>query len=553
MAAPEFISTPGGFGGGQGAAKSPRSERRSSERRGNVIALQSREARLRVIARAAGFGIYDLDCLSGEVRWSPELKAMVGMAADETPMSVEQLADFVHPEDRDRFRCKLRASLDPSVEVGEFDDICRLRRPDGGWRPLCVKGWTFFSGEGAARQPLGAMGILVERPVDGAEDALRLRELCVRQTELETQNEGLRRAQAASSSALLRYTELYDLAPVGYLTLGADGAIRQLNLAAALMFGQAREDMQGRHFEDFVEESDRIAFNAFVARVLADPAPAGGIGCEIVLADPQSPQHRHVVQMEARRDGAGEALDAVVVDITERKRVTDELMRSNLELQQFAYVAAHDLQTPLRSIGSVIQLLRQEYGGRHDEQADAWMEQVVRHVQRMQSLIQDLLAYSRLDSPSRTFEATDFNRLFDEVRAAMAATIAETGATVTRDELPTVTCNRVELAQVLQNLIDNGIKYRGKAPPLVHVAARRQDGLWVFAVCDNGIGVDAKHHRQIFELFSRLHSQQAYPGTGIGLAICQRVIVRHGGRIWLESEAGQGCTFFFSLPDRLPR
>jgi PAS domain S-box-containing protein len=558
----------------QGAARRPAPDRRSSERRGNVIALQSREARLRVAARAAGFGIYDLDCLSGDVRWSPELKIIADLPSAYIPTSFEQIAEIAHADDRERLLEKLRASLDPKGN-GEFEDDFRLLRPGGSLRWVKVQGWTFFVGEGNERHPIGAMGIIVDRAVAAATQLYRsaqsrlfgrpgeklppeldaaklMHELQVHQIELEMQNEELRQTQSEAAAALRRYTELYDFAPVGYFTIGGDGTIHQLNLAAASLLGGMRGDLIGKRFGTFVEEGDRTAFNAYLARVLAGTVWLGRVSvrCEIILANPDNPSQRRVAQVEARRDESGTAIDAVAVDITEKKEANDELIRSNLELQQFAYVAAHDLQTPLRSISGFVHLLQQEYGAGHGQQADAWVGQVVKHVQRMQALIQDLLTYSRLDSPSRPAEPTDFNELFDDVVGIMDVTIRDSGATVTRDELPTVTGNRVQLAQVLQNLIDNGIKYRGKETPKVHVSSHRQAGMWVISVRDNGIGVDAKHHQHIFEIFSRLHSQQAYPGTGIGLAICQRIIHRHGGRIWLESESGQGCAFHFSLPDR---
>lgn len=228
---------------------------------------------------------------------------------------------------------------------------------------------------------------------------------------------------------------------------------------------------------------------------------------------------------------------------------TEALEYTNLELQQFAYIAAHDMQTPLRSISGFSQLLKKEYRGRLDAQADVWLDQLVSAAQRMNFLIRDLLAYSCGDGLGRPFEATSMNTVFDEILSSAEPIIREIGATVTRGDLPTVMGDPVQLAQLLHNLIENGIKYRSDKPARVHVAASRRGNDWEFSVKDNGIGIDKKHHQQIFNIFQRLHTQQAYAGTGIGLAICRRVVQRHGGEIWVESSAPEeGSTFSFTLP-----
>ncbi|HZX30918.1 MAG TPA: ATP-binding protein [Rhodocyclaceae bacterium] len=242
-------------------------------------------------------------------------------------------------------------------------------------------------------------------------------------------------------------------------------------------------------------------------------------------------------------------------EIGERQRVEEELrqanealLKSNQDLQHFAHVAAHDLQTPLRSISVFTQLLQRNFKGELGEEAEQWMGMVTDGTTRMQALIDDLLAYSRLDSLARPFEPTDCRRVFDEARSNLMARIQETGAEVTCGELPTVWADRVQLAQVLQNLIENGIKYNTTTPPKVRVGAEQRDGEWVISVADNGIGIAPKYHQRVFEIFRRLHTQQEYPGTGIGLAICQRIVERHGGRIWVESRDGTGSTFYFTLP-----
>jgi signal transduction histidine kinase len=231
-------------------------------------------------------------------------------------------------------------------------------------------------------------------------------------------------------------------------------------------------------------------------------------------------------------------------------RAKSALEESNIDLQQFAYIASHDLQAPLRAIGGFAQLLQDDYRGKLGEKADDYLDRIVSNTSRMQQLINDLLAYSRVESRAAPFLPNDVGVLVSEAVAMLETSIEEARAEVTYGELPTVSCDRSQMIQVLQNLIGNGIKYRREDPPHVHISAERNGSHWTFSVRDNGIGIDPKHHERIFEVFRRLHTQQEYPGTGIGLAVCRRVVHRHGGRIWVESKRGKGSTFFFTIPAR---
>lgn len=251
----------------------------------------------------------------------------------------------------------------------------------------------------------------------------------------------------------------------------------------------------------------------------------------------------------------GPALQATLYDITSRKqseatlaRYAGELARSNAELEQFAYVASHDLQEPLRMIASYTQLLARRYRGRLNADADEFMTYVIDGVARMQQLLKDLLAYSRAGTHGRTCEPTDCTAVLTSVLANLRLAIEESAAVVTYDALPTVMADPTQLAQLLQNLIGNAIKYRGPAPPRVHVSAVGQPGRWCFAVRDNGLGIDPQFAERIFVIFQRLHARHEYSGTGIGLAICKKIVERHGGQIWVDSAPGQGATFYFTLP-----
>jgi hypothetical protein len=232
------------------------------------------------------------------------------------------------------------------------------------------------------------------------------------------------------------------------------------------------------------------------------------------------------------------------------KQTSTDLERSNTELQQFAYVASHDLTEPLRMITSYLELLSSRAQGKLGEEEREFIGYAVDGARRMRTLIQDLLAYARVDTRGRPLAPTDCEHVLEIVLANLEVAIDESGAVIEHERLPTVEGDNIQLAQVFQNLLGNAIKFRGNAPPRIHIGARRNNGEWLFHVKDNGIGIDPKNFSRIFVLFQRLHTRQEYPGTGMGLAICKKIVERHGGRIWAESKPGEGTAFFFTIPAR---
>jgi len=233
-------------------------------------------------------------------------------------------------------------------------------------------------------------------------------------------------------------------------------------------------------------------------------------------------------------------------------RKVDELARSNADLEQFAYVASHDLQEPLRMVTAYTQLLAERYAGKLDANADKYIGYASEGAQRMQVLIQDLLAFSRVGRNGFTHGNVDCNSVLEEVLTSLAPAMQECGAVVTHDALPSVWADRTQVAQIFQNLIGNAIKFRGQEPPVIAVRAEPADPCWRFSVSDNGIGIAPEYAETIFVVFQRLHARTEYPGNGIGLAICKKIIEHNGGRIWVEPQAGSGSNFKFTLPGHGP-
>ncbi len=275
-------------------------------------------------------------------------------------------------------------------------------------------------------------------------------------------------------------------------------------------------------------------------------------------------------QLATAFDQMSEKLDVITVsrdelsrEVEERKRIEAELRehqqrlknlltdleRSNKDLEQFAYVASHDLQEPLRMVSSYVQLLAKKYGGQLDEQAQKYINFAVDGSERMQKLIEGLLSYSRLSRGKTDFKAVDMNAAFEAAASNLAAAFRETGASLTKSELPVVPGDETQIIQLFQNLLANAVKFRRPdTRPAIRVNASESQASWVFSVADNGIGILPEYYAKIFLIFQRLHTRREYPGTGIGLALCKKIVERHHGRIWVESKADSGTTFFFTIP-----
>lgn len=322
--------------------------------------------------------------------------------------------------------------------------------------------------------------------------------------------------------------------------------------------GEFRQDYE--HFAALLHSDDRERVNREVtASVETDAA----FHCEYRAIWPKDGTIRWIAARgKVYRDETGRAvrMTGVVWDVSDRRKVEEELRqsaaelrRSNEELEQFAYVASHDLQEPLRMVASFVQLLGQRYTGKLDAQADEFIKFAVDGAKRMQSLIRDLLAFSMVGTRKRTLAPVDAMEPVQNALENLKLTIAESGASVTVGTLPTVVCNPDQTTMLFQNLIANGIRFCRDESPRIDVSAARGAGEYIFSVADNGIGIEPQYHARIFVIFQRLHKADQYPGTGIGLALCKKIVLRHGGRIWVDSTPGKGSIFHFSIPDRAGR
>jgi PAS domain S-box-containing protein len=363
----------------------------------------------------------------------------------------------------------------------------------------------------------------------------------------------LQEAEAASA----QFQGLLESAPDGVVIVDNRGQIKMVNRQTEVLFGYPRAELLGQTVDRLLPERLRGRHPAERAGYTHEPRTRP-MGSMLELFGRRRDGSEFPVEISlSPMQSSGELLViSTIRDITPRKEaderlkaVAADLARSNAELEQFAYVASHDLQEPLRMVASYTQLLARRYQGKLDQDADEFIGFAVDGALRMQELINDLLTYSRAGTRPLELQPVDAGRLVDQIVSDLAVTIAESGASVTRADLPTVRADPPQLRQVFQNLVANGLKFhRVGVPPHVHISARRAGNLWTFAVRDNGIGIEPQYIARIFVLFQRLHTRADYPGTGIGLAICKKIVERHGGRIRVESEPEHGTTFWITLP-----
>ena len=367
-----------------------------------------------------------------------------------------------------------------------------------------------------------------------------------------------RRVEEALERSQERFGSMIDgVRDYAIILLQPDGRVASWNAGAERIKGYSAQEIVGQHFSRFYRRED-IA-QGKPERELRVATAEGRFEEEDWRVRKDGTYFWANVILTALRDPSGKLNGFVKItrDLTERKLAEDqirryarELKQSNEDLERFAYVASHDLQEPLRTLSSFSQLLARRYKGKLDADADDFINFMVEAATRMQSLINDLLAFSRIGTRGQPFAATGCQEIVEAAKENLQAAIAESGALFTQEPLPTLLVDRTQLTQLFQNLFSNAMKFRRPGEtPRIHVSAAREDRTWHLRVRDNGIGIDPQFFDRVFVIFQRLNPREEYPGTGIGLAVCKKIVERHGGRIWVESQPGRGSTFHFTVPD----
>ena len=374
-------------------------------------------------------------------------------------------------------------------------------------------------------------------------------------TELEKANETLQEeikerkcAEEAYQSASAYNRSLIESSLDPFMTINAEGQITDINTATEKITGYSAQELIGTDFAGYFTEPEKARSGYML--VFRDGLVRN---YELAIRHKSGLLTPVIYNASLYRDKDGKVLGVVATarDISDIKRAEEELIRSNQDLQQFAYVASHDLQEPLRNVASCLQLLEKEYKNKLGANADQYIHYAIESSVRMKSLILDLLAYSRVATRGKAPEPVDCQQLLDRTVDNLGVAISEAGAVITHGPLPKVYGDDAQLLQVFQNLVQNGIKFHRDEPPQIHISAAKNNNDWVFSVKDNGIGIESKHLDRIFVIFQRLHKRSQYEGTGMGLAIVKKVVERHQGRVWVDSEPGKGTTFYFTIPDNV--
>lgn len=490
--------------------------------------IRESEARLRAAQAVSHVGSWVWHIDTNQLEWSDEMYRIFGIDQDEfTGDLSEVIGSAIHPDDR----AAVEASNESVTSDGNPIPLeYRIVRSDGSVRTVWAEAGSLDTdAEGRPARLTGVVADITDRKA--AECALR------------------------DSEQLLVQSQR--VAHLGHYVLDARTGIWTPSAALDEIFGIGEEyvrDIEG--WVGIVHPDERAEMLVYMQEhVLRDRNSFDHEYRIVRLSDGAERWVHGMGMLEFDASGQVVRMFGVIQDITDSKGVervlkarTEELLRSNTELERFAYVASHDLREPLRMVTSYTQLLKKRYAGQLDSDADEFIEYAVDGAARMESLIEDLLAFSRVGSQGAAFARADLEETLALTLRGLEVALAESGAEVTSDPMPTLICDRTQVAQVFQNLIANAIKFHGEAPPRIHIGVVQGEDEWVFSVSDNGIGIEPEYFDRIFVIFQRLHTRHDYVGSGMGLAICKRIVERHRGRIWVESKPGEGATFYFSLP-----
>ena len=480
--------------------------------------LRSNERRLALALAAGQMGVWDLDMRTGLCWRTVEHDRIFGYDELLPQWEFARFQEHVHPDDR----AAMQQAFTDSYSTGRLIIECRIVRVDKAVR------WVRIDGEVVRDEhqtPLHMQGVIHDI------------------TQQKAVEEELRAAEE-------RYRLLVDgVKDYGIFMLDTDGRVTTWNQGAQRQKGYGASEVLGRESSIFYPKGERAARKDL--KLLETALREGSVRDEGWRERKDGSRVWAEVVITALRDPHGTLLgfSNCSRDLTERKKAEEDLRRSNAELQQFAYVASHDLQEPLRMVASFTQLLAQRYRGKLDKDADEFIGYAVDGAKRMQHLIEDLLAYSRVGTRAKEPRLCSTADLVRDAVRQLAIAVQENSAVVSYSNLPEIVGDDLQLTSVFQNLIGNAIKFHAPGiPPAIEISAARSGAEWIFSVKDNGIGIEPRHFERVFQVFQRLQTRESHSGNGIGLAICKKIVERHGGRIWLESEPGSGTTFYFALP-----
>ncbi|MEY7847600.1 PAS domain S-box protein [Natrarchaeobius sp. A-rgal3] len=494
--------------------------------------LRETKTQLEAATEAGAIGTWEWHVPEDRFVTGPTFAETFGLDPDdaEDGVSIDRLISSVHEADRER----VLESIEKAVETcGEYEAVYRVWNAEDELRWVVARGHVDCDEDGNPQTFPGALADITDR----------------KRAELEVEK------QSRELETLFR------VLPVGVVVADADGSLLRANETARHLWGGGVFDAES------VEEYEK--YDAVWEDTGEPVAPDEWTMSQVLQGEEVTEPNVYQIQAfddEARiimehgmpvRDEDGDVTRAVVTltDITERREyqrrledAVEKLERSNERLEQFAYAASHDLQEPLRMVSSYLQLIDRRYGDGLDDDAEEFLAFAVDGAERMRSMIDALLEYSRIETGGDPIEPIHLENVFETVIDDLQLRVEETDADVTADDLPRVTGDATQLRRVFQNLLSNALEYSGDEPPRIHVDAERQGEEWLISVHDRGIGIDSANHERVFEIFHRLHSREEHDGSGVGLALCQRIIERHGGEIWVDSEPDEGTTFSFTLP-----
>ncbi len=497
-------------------------------------ALRSNE-RLELSLHASRMGAWEWDIAHDTVTWTPSLEALHGIPIGSFPGTFEAYLSDIHPDERPRVREALLRAVETKSD--SYHLLYRIIRPDGAIRWIEPTGRYVEARAGRSARMIGVCADVTERK-EAEEAAQRLL--------------GERAARVEAEAAKQRIQQILESITDPFFVADPDLRLMYANEAAADLAPTVLGGPLGKQIKELFPEAESARFHEESQRARAartqitfrDHLLAAGRWFE-VHAYPMSDGISFYLRDVTPRRAAEEERRRAEIALEQHAR---ELARSNADLQQFAYVASHDLKEPLRMVASYTQLLARRYKGKLGADADEFIGYAVDGASRMQALIDDLLSYSRIGTRANEPAPVRAGDSLDAALHNLRAAIEQSGAVVTHDALPEVAADGSQLVQLFQNLIGNALKFRGREPPRVHVAAERRGDAWEISVRDNGIGIASEYRDRVFVIFQRLHTRGEYPGNGIGLSICKKIVERHGGRIWIESADTGGSIVHFTLP-----